>query len=59
MNTDTRPWCSTMVDDNGVHVKGNWGYCDPECPCDGTECPFTENDEGKVFSKMLVNSTYK
>ena len=47
MDNDVKPWCSTMVDDKGVHVKGKWGYCDPECPCDGTDCPFKENDEGK------------
>ena len=49
MFTLARPICSTMVDDNGVHIggQGYWGYCDPECPCDGSECPFKESDEGK------------
>ena len=49
MVNDVRPWCSTMIDDDGVHVngQGKWGYCDPECPCVGTECPLIESDEGK------------
>ena len=27
------PWCSTLVDDDGVHVggKGKWGDCGPTC----------------------------
>ena len=32
---DTFPWCSTMVDEFGVHVSGvdEWGKCDPDnCP---------------------------
>ena len=30
----TQPWCSTEVDENGVHVEeqGNWGDCGPDCP---------------------------
>ena len=49
MYTEVKPWCSTKVDDNGVHVvgQGKWGYCDSECPCDGAACPFKESDEGK------------
>merc|ERR1712226_1675606 len=31
---DTNPWCSTLVDENGVHVSGggHWEYCGSECP---------------------------
>lgn len=31
------PWCSTKVDEDGVHINeaGNWGYCSPECPIEG------------------------
>ena len=49
MDADVKPWCSTMVDDNGVHVggQGKWGYCDSKCPCDGADCPFRASDEGK------------
>lgn len=25
--TDARPWCSTRIDGNGIHVKGMWGHC--------------------------------
>ena len=24
-------WCSTKVDDRGVHMPGNWGGCSEEC----------------------------
>ena len=50
MDNDIKPWCSTMVDDNDVHVsgQGKWGYCDSECPCDGSDCPLKESDEGKA-----------
>ena len=24
-------WCSTKVDDDGVHIQGNWGYCNRNC----------------------------
>ena len=24
-------WCSTKVDENKIHVKGDWGYCNTEC----------------------------
>ena len=49
MYDEDEPWCSTKVDDNGVHIggQGNWGYCDPECSCAGTDCPFQENGEGE------------
>ena len=27
------PWCSTEVDENGVHVgQSSWGECGPDCP---------------------------
>ena len=28
-------WCSTKVNEDGVHVYGNWGDCSPECPIEG------------------------
>ena len=28
------PWCSTLIDDSGVHIKGNWGNCGPNCSVD-------------------------
>jgi len=30
-NRDPRPWCATRVDFNGNYVRGQWGYCDPNC----------------------------
>ena len=38
--TDTdpegKPWCSTKVDSQGVHVGGggHWAHCSPDCPVD-------------------------
>jgi len=31
---DPKPWCSTLVDENGVHVSGggHWEYCGSQCP---------------------------
>ena len=28
------PWCSTKIDDKGVHVEGHdeWGVCGDGCP---------------------------
>ena len=31
---DITPWCSTLINDTGVHIKGNWGNCGPDCPVD-------------------------
>ena len=35
-------WCSTAVDENGVHITGSYGYCGPDCPTeddvDVSEC---------------------
>ena len=50
MDKDVKPWCSTKVNDKGVHIngQGKWGYCGSECPCDGADCPLKESDEGKA-----------
>ena len=37
-------WCSTKVDDDGKHIKGNQGDCGPECPT---------GDEGWVTDESL------
>ena len=40
---DPQPWCSTKLDDNGVHVAGggHWEYCtDSSCP--GTSASTTQ-----------------
>ena len=42
---ETRRWCSTLIDDNGVHVNSKWGYCTPGCkPAEGIEIPVDVND---------------
>merc|ERR1712038_1280743 len=30
---DDTPWCSTLTDQNGIHVngQGKWGYCASNC----------------------------
>ena len=28
---ETKRWCSTKTDENGVHVKESWGYCTKGC----------------------------
>merc|ERR1712142_812663 len=37
-NTEYKPWCSTMVDENGAHIggQGKWGNCGPSCPIETT-----------------------
>ena len=29
---DNKNWCSTKTDSNGKHMRGQWGYCDQNCP---------------------------
>ena len=31
-DTSLGAWCSTKVDSNGKHIRGNWGACGPNCP---------------------------
>jgi hypothetical protein len=35
MDGDLTPWCSTQTDSAGVHVQGNWGYCEASCAGNG------------------------
>ena len=39
----SRYWCSTKVDDNGIHISGggNWGYCNTKCSNDEDLNPKT------------------
>ena len=48
---DSTPWCSTLVDDAGVHVRGigAWGYCGPKCKL----------HTGRIVDKYLVIKIYK
>ena len=34
---ETKPWCSTLVDNDGNHVSGggHYGDCGPKCPLSG------------------------
>jgi len=44
--TENKPWCSTKVDKNGKHVKGNWGSCETNCPSTRNEGQTT-SDRGR------------
>ena len=33
---DDNAWCSTMIDDAGLHVQGKWGNCEAKCPVSST-----------------------
>ena len=30
-NDESKRWCSTKTDENGVHIPGQWGYCSDHC----------------------------
>jgi len=36
-------WCSTKVDSEGYHLRGNFGYCGPDC---------SKEDGGKKFEEI-------
>lgn len=38
------PWCSTKTDENGNHLKGNWGNCGSDCP---VGCQVKEINSGE------------
>ena len=46
-----QPWCSTKVDDNGLHVSGNWADCGPDCPVE--VIPWYPDDTLKVTHHSL------
>jgi len=31
IDPDGKYWCSTKVDENGIHQEGHWGYCEGSC----------------------------
>ena len=50
-DTEYMPWCSTKVDKDGNHIKGNWGDCSRECPVDNTcKCTFPFLYNGKTYN---------
>ena len=32
-----QPWCPTKVNSDGVPVPGEWGFCNEQCPIEGTD----------------------
>ena len=59
---EQKEWCSTKVDENGVHVSGgnNWGECRGPCPRE-RKCPpsWTHLDSGcyKVLTEIMDKVT--
>jgi len=39
LDPDNKKWCSVKTDENGKHVRGNWGYCGAKCPGMPTPAP--------------------
>ena len=35
------PFCSTRVDEMGIHIPGNWGDCSAECPIEEGKLKIT------------------
>ena len=42
---DTKPWCSTEVDESGHHIggQGKWGNCGPNCPTEDDDIWVTDD----------------
>ena len=53
---DGRHWCSTKVDENLLHVRGNWGYCRSTCPKETTS---TTNTNTSTTREQSANSLTK
>lgn len=58
---DEGPWCSTKVDENGVHVrgKGEWGYCSENCPVEGALEAPRQTGSLNVEERLLALSKEK
>ena len=52
---DPKPWCSTLVDADGVHVGGggHWEYCESECPLSGWN-KICSADFHAFYRKVLI-----
>jgi len=58
--TDSKPWCSTMVNETGHHIggKGKWGNCAPGCPIPPDDRPPTPKpNEGANNSAITTSLT--
>ena len=47
---DTKPWCSTKTNADGIMVSGSWGYC-PDDNCSGSGSGYL--DHLPSFSHLL------
>ena len=55
------PWCSTLVNGLGMHVKGNYADCGDSCPVEteckttqGKRCVFPFSIRGKHLSSFMM-----
>ena len=46
-------WCSILVDDQNVHIKGMWGYCGVGCPKMKMGIPNHHETHG-VFKRLVT-----
>jgi hypothetical protein len=63
---DGKPWCSTKVDRNGVHIHGEWGHCECRTRYDLVELLFKitivlgyNNFQSEVKAKNLIGISLK
>ena len=49
--TEHKPWCSTLVDENGHHIgsQNNWGNCGPDCPISPNKQNETTTVPGRTW----------
>ena len=52
---DGRHWCSTKVDENLLHVRGNWGYCRSTCPKETTSTTNTNTSTTREQPANIIN----
>ena len=57
-DSEENHWCSTKLDEDGVHIggQGNYGYCGPECPVE--ENCSANNGKKCVFPFKWKNLTH-
>lgn len=54
---DGKPWCSTLVDGDGVHIggQGKWGHCPSSCNRDTNGSPVSGQQTSEPTSQPTVS----